>query len=103
MKQLKELLSWLEKHGLFVVLCYSVLIRLLIFLFYDGITYFPDSGDYIELTNLILNGEFVGYHGARTPGYSMFLSVFGNIHWLAIVFQNLMGLLSLYMIYEMSK
>ncbi|MGJ8683069.1 MAG: glycosyltransferase family 39 protein [Nonlabens sp.] len=103
MKQFKELLTWCEKYGLFTVLCYSIIIRLLVFLFYNGITYFPDSGDYIELSDLLLNGELIGYHGARTPGYSMFLAFLGNQHWLVVIVQNLLGLLSLFFIYKIAE
>jgi len=100
---LKKLWILCEKYELYTVLTYSVLIRFFVFFAYDGITYFPDSGDYIELANLILKGDVIGYHGARTPGYSLFLALLGNNHWLVVIVQNILGLLSLYLIYDFSK
>lgn len=99
----KKLLAFLYKHGLTVLLLYNILIRLLVLLFYRGITYFPDSGDYVDLAERILNGNLIGYHGARTPGYSMFLALLGNNHIMVVIVQNLLGLVILFMIFDLSK
>jgi len=100
---MKKAYTYLLDQGFYTVLTFTVITRFLVFQFYDGITYFKDSGDYIELADLILNNELIGYHGARTPGYSIFLALFGNNHLLVIIIQNLLGVFSLYMIYSLCK
>lgn len=88
-------------HGLYVVLGYSMLVRILVFLTYDGASIFPDTGDYLELANLVLSGNLTGYHGARTLGYPLLLALAGNHSTIVLAFQNLMGLGTLAFFYKL--
>lgn len=99
----KKLNYYILKRPLLNLLIYGVILRILIFVFYNSITLYNDSRNYIELSKYLLNFSLENYTGERTPGFPMLIAmVQGNLY-LTVFFQTVIGLLNIALIYDFSK
>lgn len=99
----KKLYFKILNRPLLSLLIYGVLLRLLIFVFYNSITIYPDSKGYIDLSNFILNLSLEHYSGGRTPGFPMLIALAGGNLYLTVFFQILIGLFNIALIYYFIK
>lgn len=99
----KKLNTYINKYPLAILFSYGIIIRLLVFIFYQGVTIYPDSEDYLNLANYLLNFSLENYSGERTPGLPLLMALVGGNIYLTVFIQNLLGLLSLYLIFDFSK
>ncbi|WP_191859301.1 glycosyltransferase family protein [Hanstruepera ponticola] len=82
------------------ILIYAVLVRVLVFIFYNAITIFPDTEDYINLATYIGNLNLFNYTGERTPGFPFLIALTGqNLH-LVVFFQVILGVVNTYLLYD---
>ncbi|MCX7550560.1 hypothetical protein [Xanthomarina sp. F2636L] len=100
---LNKIHTYLVKYPLFILLCYGIFLRLLVFIFYHDVTIYPDSEDYTNLADYLLNFSLVNYTGERTPGLPFLIALVGGNIYLTAFIQNLLGLLSLILIFDFSK
>lgn len=91
----------IANHSGLLVVIYAVIIRLIFVIFYNTITIFPDSEDYINLSKTVFN--LTGYDGKRTPGLPIIINLFEtNLSWV-VGFQLLLGVVTTYFIYSISS
>ncbi|MFL9845772.1 hypothetical protein [Flavobacterium rhizosphaerae] len=89
-----KLQALLLKRPILSIVVFNSISRFIIALFYWHVTIFPDSGDYIALTDRLLSASVSGYEGYRTPGYPLLLALAGNILWLAVIYQVICGIVT---------
>lgn len=89
---LKNLNRNLLQRPVFTLVALCLLVRVFIALLYRHVTIFPDSGDYIELGELLYNCNLNGYWGARTPGYPLLIALSANYLPVTVAFQMLLGI-----------
>ncbi|GGG54653.1 hypothetical protein [Bizionia arctica] len=99
----KKLQEYILKYPVAILLTYGILIRLLVFVFYHHVSIFPDSEDYTNLAQYLLNFSLENYTGERTPGLPFLIALVGGNLYLTVLIQTLLGILSLYLIYDFSK
>jgi hypothetical protein len=78
----------------------GVLIRVLLIIIYRHITFYPDSEDYIQLAERILDFNLSNYEGQRSPGYPALLAISGISYTITIILQVGIGIVSLILIYK---
>lgn len=100
---LKKLNTYINKFPLAILLSYGIILRLLVFIFYHDVTIFPDSEDYTNLSQYLLNFSLENYTGERTPGLPFLIALVGGNIYATVFIQTLLGLLSLYLIFDFSK
>ena len=71
--------------------------RLVIFILIDP-TIHPDTQSYIELAKSIVNNDFNGFNGLRTPGYSFIIILAGFNLKVTILIQMIFGIIISYLI-----
>ncbi|WP_142783787.1 glycosyltransferase family protein [Changchengzhania lutea] len=98
----RKLYAFILKRPLQNLLLIGITLRVLILIFYDGVTIFPDSKTYVELSSHITNLDFNNYSGRRTPGFPLLISLAGGSLYLTIIFQQVIGLLNIILIYDFS-
>ncbi|MBI3966927.1 MAG: hypothetical protein HY329_14940 [Chloroflexi bacterium] len=90
--------------GGLLLVCFTV--RVLLLLVYEPNTN-PDSLEYRDLANQMLSGDFTNYTGFRTPGYPIFMMLFGLSFRAIWIGQSLIGLgtvaLLFYLAYEVTR
>ncbi|MFV0539570.1 MAG: hypothetical protein ACK5M3_19715 [Dysgonomonas sp.] len=78
----------------------GIFIRILIAIFYQHITMYPDSTDYINLAERILKLNSTGYGGERSPGYPFLLATTNISYLFTVVLQSILGITSLVLAYK---
>ena len=100
---LNKLYHKILEYPLASLLIYAVLIRCLVVLFYDGFTITNDSQDYIDLGKRLSEFNLDGYTGERTPGFPLLIAIANNNLILVAYLQMILGIISTYFIYDMTK
>ncbi|WP_152973336.1 hypothetical protein [Lacinutrix mariniflava] len=100
---IQKLQKIINNHPLRVLLTFAVFVRVCIALFYNSISIFPDSQDYINLGELITRLQLENYPGNRTPGYSTLIALANNSLIITVIFQILLGFLNIYLLFDFSK
>lgn len=90
----------IEKKPLTFLLSFGIILRALILLSYIGVSIFPDSGTYIELSKYLYDFNFDNYSGRRTPGFPFLIAISGGHLYLTIIIQQVIGLLNIFFIYD---
>jgi len=100
---LKKLYFQILNRPLLYLIIYGLIWRVFVLIFYNGITIYPDSAAYIELSKLLSNFSLENYTGERTPGYPILIALAaGNLN-LTVFIQTVLGLISIVLIYDFSK
>ncbi|GGK25545.1 dolichyl-phosphate-mannose--protein mannosyltransferase [Yeosuana aromativorans] len=100
---IKKIRLFIYNHPVKSIICYAILIRLAIVLIYQAITIYPDSQNYINLSNYLSHFSLENYTGERTPGFPLLIAVANNNLIITILFQLMIGVLSTYLIYDFSR
>lgn len=100
---IKKLNTFIAQHSLKTLLIYAILIRVILYVFYQGVTIYPDSENYIDLANYLSQFNLNNYTGERTPGFPTLIAFANNSLQLTIAIQLILGVLSTYFIYSFSK
>ena len=88
--KIANFIDYLIKNPIRNIVIFGILLRAFFFLiFYTSVTIFPDSDGYIELSKLISDFNLKGYHGLRSPGYPLIISVFNQNLYLVVFFSVL--------------
>ncbi|PKQ46732.1 hypothetical protein [Confluentibacter flavum] len=99
----KKFYHYCLNRPLSCLLIYGAILRLLIYIFYNAITLYPDSKGYIDLSTFISNLSLDNYTGERTPGFPLLIAIAGGNLYLTAFFQMIMGLFNIVLIYDFSK
>lgn len=100
MKTKRNIQSWLEDNPVKTIILTGIFIRILIAIFYQHITMYPDSTDYINLAERILKLDFAGYGGERSPGYPLLLAATNISYLFTVILQSALGIASLVIVYK---
>ncbi|HLV13718.1 MAG TPA: hypothetical protein VKY41_00940 [Xanthomarina sp.] len=100
---LKKISTYINSYPLAILLSYALILRMLVFVFYHDVTIFPDTEDYTNLANYLLNFSLENYTGERTPGLPLLIALVGGNIYAAVLIQILLGILSLYLIFDFTK
>lgn len=100
---LKKIYNKILEHPVLSLIIYAVIIRVLVLFFYDGYTIVNDSQDYIDLGKKLTEFNLNGYTGQRTPGFPILIALANNNLQLVAYFQLILGVLSTYFIYDISR
>lgn len=92
--------SWMENNPVKAIVFTAIFMRLLVAALYQHITIYPDSAGYIALAERILNLDFAGYEGERSPGYPLLLAATGISYLFTSVMQSVLGVISLIIAYK---
>ncbi|WP_418513875.1 hypothetical protein [Corallibacter sp.] len=103
MKTLKFINTKISKYPVATLLAYGILLRILVVLCYNAITIFPDTQNYIDLANTLLNFDVINYSGERTPGFPTLIALAGGNLYITVFFQLILGLLAMYLMYDFFK
>ena len=99
--KIANFIDYLIKNPIRNIVIFGILLRAFFFLiFYTSVTIFPDSDGYIELSKLISDFNLKGYHGLRSPGYPLIISVFNQNLYLVVFFQFCVGISSTILWYK---
>lgn len=90
----------LLRHPVRNLILLSLLVRLVVAVFYQHVTTFPDSFGYTPLAKLISAGSLNGYTGERSPGYPVLISLCGNNLTVTAIVQVILGLFSVALTYK---
>ncbi|UOX32757.1 hypothetical protein LXD69_11995 [Flavobacterium sediminilitoris] len=93
--EINKFINFLIKKPIRNILIIGALLRLMIFLvFYTSISIYTDTEGYTELAKIISSLSLEGYHGLRSPGYPILISLANqNLH-IVVLFQFILGLIS---------
>ena len=100
MKKLSYIYNIIIDNPLRNIIIYAILVRILVFIFYNGITIFPDTEDYINLAQYLGNLNLDNYTGQRTPGFPALIALAGQNLYLTVFYQIIIGVFSTYLFYE---
>lgn len=91
--------------GLLIVILAGIGIRLIISRLGVPFTW-PDTKGYFGVAQMIQEGDFTGYYGARTPGYPLLILLVGQQPQLLVIVQRMLGLatslLTFWLCYELT-
>ncbi|MDI1316708.1 hypothetical protein [Flavobacterium sp.] len=93
-------MNLLYKNPLRTIVIFGALLRIIILVFYQHISTFPDSDGYRELSTLLTNLNLSGYFGYRSPGYPLLLSLANGNFYIVIFLQFLIGVASMVVLYK---
>ena len=99
---LKKLYHKILEYPVFSLITYAIIIRLLVFLFYDGFTIVNDSQGYIDLAKQLSDFNVNG-DTARTPGFPLLIALANHNLQLVVYFQMALGILSTYLVFDLTK
>lgn len=99
----KKTYHYILKRPLLYLLIFGFILRILICIFYNTITTYPDSLGYIRLSELLIGFTLENYSGERTPGYPMLIAIANGNLYLTVFFQIIIGLFNIVLIYDFSK
>lgn len=100
---LKLIKEKIEKNAVLYLLCYAILIRVLVLIFYNGYSIFPDSEAYIELGQRLSGLDLNNYSGKRTPGYPAIIALLNSNLTFVKIFQLLLGIISTFLLFDLVK
>jgi len=89
-----KLFSFIKIREVRILILVGVLFRLILTILYFNVTIFPDSDDYINLSNYLLDFDLNGYDGNRSPGYPFLLFLALGSHTTVVLFQFILGITS---------
>lgn len=92
--------SWIEDNPVKTIILTGVFVRILVATLYQHITIYPDSAGYISLAERILNLDFAGYEGERSPGYPLLLAATDISYFFTVILQSTLGIISLIFAYK---
>jgi 4-amino-4-deoxy-L-arabinose transferase-like glycosyltransferase len=96
----KKLLEPVYKRPVVTLLAFGIVIRLLIMLLYQRVTFFPDSPGYTHLAELLYPLQLDGYTGERIPGYPLLITLAGNSLALTVLYQFIIGIATSIVFYK---
>ncbi|AUC80797.1 glycosyltransferase family 39 protein [Lacinutrix sp. Bg11-31] len=99
---IQKLETFITNHALAILLVFALVTRTLIAIFYNTISIYPDSQDYINLAQLISSFNLENYPGNRTPGYSILIALANNSLIVTVILQLFLGILSTYLLFDFS-
>ncbi|NMH88020.1 hypothetical protein [Flavivirga algicola] len=102
MYNIQKLYALVLKHPLRHLLLLGLLIRVLILVIYQGVSIFPDSRAYIDLSQYIANLSLDNYSGGRTPGFPLLIALTNKNLIITIIIQQIIGLINICLIYDFS-
>ena len=100
LKKNKGILFWAYSNPIKTIIIVAILVRVLLFSLYQYVTIYPDSEDYIFLAKQMLNFDLRGYNGGRSPGYPMLLCLADGMSVVTVVYQMIIGIVTLIFIYK---
>lgn len=100
MAVINKILALFFKYPLCSIASISLLIRLIVYLLLLDIAIYPDSSGYIDLARLITHGELAGYTGERSPGYPLLIALSGNLVFITVFFQVIIGIATAIFLYK---
>jgi hypothetical protein len=99
--QIKIYLNYLVKNPIRNILLLELLFRFFLFtVFYHSVSIFTDTEGYTELAQLISSFNLKGYHGLRSPGYPLIISLLFQNLYVVIFFQFGLGIVSSFFWYK---
>lgn len=100
LSQISKIWKWANDNPIKTIIIVGLLIRLLVSAFYQHITLYPDSLDYISLAKGLRDLSLNGYGGERSPGYPLLICLTGFSEILMAVIQSMIGLCTLIVVYK---
>lgn len=100
---IKIIYNFITQNSIKALIFYAILIRFFIFIFYQDVTIYPDSENYIDLATYISHFSLENYPGNRTPGYPLLIALANNSLILTVVYQVILGLLTTVLLFNFSK
>lgn len=100
MQQKYKIWIWCNNNPIKTIVIAGLFIRILIAILYGHITLYPDSRDYFDLAERLLNFNLAEYEGQRPPGYPLLLSIAGLSHIAVVILQLVMGICTLVYAYK---
>ena len=94
-----------QRDELFPVLFLALLwliTRGILFACYEPVTY-ADSGTYLRLAQQIINLDFTGYDGQRTPGYPLLLALMAENNFALWLVQSVIALMTAFLVYALLR
>lgn len=82
----------LFKNPFFIIVFFSIAVRILVYTLFSNIANYPDSYGYKELAGLIADFNLSGYNGQRSPGYPLLLAISGINLYVLVTVQTIIGL-----------
>lgn len=98
----KKLYHKILEHPAVSLIIYAIIIRILVVFFYDGFTIVNDSQGYIDLAKQLTDFNVDGETG-RTLGFPLLIALANNNLPLVIHIQLVLGVLSTYLIFDITK
>lgn len=96
--------NWIEdcihNNPVKAIVVVGILVRLVVAVLYQYITWYPDSGDYLYLANRMFDFDLSGYEGQRSPGYPLLILLTGFSDVLLVIMQSFMGICTLVIAYN---
>lgn len=97
---LKKTQEWSKKHPYSFLLVFGIVVRLLIYVLYDGhVSIFNDSGGYINMAEMIKDWNFSNFNGTRTPGYPFLIFLANLSEPITAIYQSILGILTSFMLF----
>lgn len=92
--------NWIHNNPVKAIVIVGILVRLIVAVLYQYITWYPDSGDYLYLANRMFDFDLSGYEGQRSPGYPLLILLTGFSDVLLVIMQSFMGICTLVIAYN---
>ena len=92
--------KWVTDNPIKSIIIVGTLVRLVVAFLYQYITLYPDSEGYVELAKRILNFDFSGYEGQRSPGYPILLALSNISYSTTGALQFIIGIVTLIYFYK---
>ena len=100
---INKIKALIHQKPIALLLIYAIAVRLIFVCFYGAITLTPDSYDYLALADTITNFDWSNYDGKRTPGFPIFISLFGGNLTVLIGFQIILGVLTTVLLFNITR
>ena len=90
---IKIIFNYLIQNPIRNLILFGILFRTFFFLiFYTSVSIYTDTEGYVELSQLISSFNLMGYHGLRTVGYPLVISLFNQNLYLVVLFKFILGI-----------
>ena len=100
---IKIIYNFITQNSIKALIFYAILIRFFIFIFYQDVTIYPDSENYIDLATYISHFSLENDPRNRTPGYPLLIALANNSLILTVVYQVILVLLTTVLLFNFSK
>ncbi|AXG74934.1 phospholipid carrier-dependent glycosyltransferase [Flavobacterium arcticum] len=96
----KNIKKSLTGRPITTIVLFGILVRLLLVALYWHVTIFPDSSDYIQLSEQLIKLDLTEHNGIRTLGYPLLLFLANNYFPTVVFIQFIIGIITSIYLYK---